>query len=48
MVYNHLKNNSRKTKLFKDVQRALDSISQEERVKIMEEAVNRAPLYQDQ
>lgn len=43
-----LKNNSRKTKLFKDVQRALNSISQEERVKIMEEAVNRAPLYQDQ
>ena len=43
-----LKNNSRKMKLFKDVQHALDSISQEERVKIMEEAVNRAPLYQDQ
>ncbi|MDD6712204.1 MAG: transporter substrate-binding domain-containing protein [Sharpea porci] len=43
-----MKNNSRHTKLFKDVQKALDSISQEERQKIMEGAVNRAPLYNDQ
>lgn len=38
-----LKNNTRKTKFFKSVQKALDSISQKERMKIMEEAVNRAP-----
>ncbi len=38
-----LKNNTRKTAEFKKVQKALDSISQKERLKIMEEAVNRAP-----
>lgn len=38
-----LKNNTRKTAEFKKVQKALDSISQEERLKIMEDAVNRAP-----
>lgn len=38
-----LKNNTRKTAEFKKIQKALDSISQEERLKIMEDAVKRAP-----
>ena len=38
-----LKNNTRKTAEFKNIQKALDSISQEERLKIMEDAVKRAP-----
>lgn len=38
-----LKNNTRKTAEFKNIQKALDSISQEERIKIMEDAVKRAP-----
>ena len=38
-----LKNGTRKTKYFKKVQKALDSISQEERMKLMEDAVKRAP-----
>lgn len=38
-----MKNNTRKKALFKNVQKALDSISQSERLKIMEAAVNRAP-----
>ena len=38
-----MKDGTRKTAEFKKVQKALDSISQKERLKIMEEAVNRAP-----
>ena len=38
-----LKNNTRKTAEYKNIQKALDSISQEERLKIMEDAVKRAP-----
>lgn len=38
-----LKNGTRKTKYFKKVQKALDSISQEERMKLMQDAVDRAP-----
>ena len=38
-----LKEGTRGTDNFKQIQKALDSISQKERLKIMEDAVNRAP-----